>query len=75
MRGSKYEVGEVTIEDPLDPNLLTYSPSYQGWIDQYEIFRIFDKLLLKMTCMEGLLNWPKGAIHRDPGHYNGGWRW
>ena len=46
VRGSKSEVGEVTIEDPLDPNLLTYSPSYQGKIDQDEIFRIVDKLLL-----------------------------
>ena len=46
MRGSKYEVGEVTIEDPLDPNLLTYSPRHQGEIDQDEIFRIADKLLL-----------------------------
>ena len=27
LRGSKSEIGEVIIGDPLDPNLLTYSPS------------------------------------------------
>ena len=76
MRGSKSEVGEVTIEDPLDPNLLTYSPRYQGGIYQYfelltNSYCFCENNMYGRRSIEGLLNRPNGASHRDSGHYDG----
>jgi len=54
-RGSKSEVGEVIIEDPLDANLLTYSPS-QGRGEEVNNYRVlatdYETFSIEYQCLE-----------------------
>lgn len=54
-QGSKSEVGEVTIEDPLDPNLLTYSPRHQGRREESSNYRVlatdYETFSIEYQCL------------------------